>query len=149
VVAQRMFVNFPLGYQWRDARLYRTIHRSNPFLSYAEGIDRNRADLGIQTVWHGNHDWALRSGSVRQVWTHPMWLQVLHGGNVANELRGLRRLSTRTPGGFNDLQLVDEPWGTRVQDAAAAALILLRLPWQRRASIRRRLRQSFHAMRPT
>src|SRR5437588_438920 len=72
------FVNFPLGYQWREGRLYYFLHRSNPFLSYVEALDRSQEQLGIRSVWHGNHDWARRAGRLTQVWTRPMWLQVLH-----------------------------------------------------------------------
>ena len=136
------FVNFPLGYQWCDGRLYFSIHRSNPFLSYVEPLERAQENLGIRSVWHGNHDWARHAGRLTQVWTRPMWLQVLHGGNVANELLGVRRSLTSPPAGFPDLGLVEESWVERNCDVPSSISHILALPWRRREAVLRRLRRA-------
>jgi hypothetical protein len=136
------FVNFPFGYQWRDGRLYFFVHRSNQFLSYVEPLDRAQENLGIRSVWNGNHDWARHAGRLTQVWTRPMWLQVLHGGNVANELLGVRRSLGSPPAGFPDLGLVEESWVQRNCDVPRSISHILALPWRRREAVLRRLRRA-------
>jgi hypothetical protein len=90
------FLNLPLGYQWRDERLYLSCDLSNPFLSYVEPVGE-QAPL---TVFRMAHMWARRAAPVRQVWARPQWIQVLHADNDASALDGIRRLHASTPRGF-------------------------------------------------
>ena len=135
-----VFFNFPLGYQWQDGRLYFSIQRSNPFLSYVECLEGAGSSRLIRSVMSGNHELVARSGRLRQLWGGPMWLQVLHGDNVANEMWGVRRTRKTYPQGFPQVPLRSESWSMREADVLSSLAYLASLPWRRRAQIRGRLR---------
>ncbi len=136
----RLYINFPFGYQWDSGRVYYYAHFANPFLSLVErpppGASRRRSPM---TVMSGNHDQLRGTGRLRQVWSPPMWVQVIHGGNVLNELLGVRRPSPRPPSRFPPIPLAAEQGADRQLDVARSAARLAALAWRRRERITRRI----------
>jgi hypothetical protein len=90
------------------------------------------------TVMAGNHDRLGGAGCLRQVWCPPMWVQVIHGGNVLNELLGVRRPSLRPPSRFPAIPLAAERGADRQLDVARSVARLAALAWRRRERIARR-----------
>jgi hypothetical protein len=80
------FLNFTHGAQLVGRRIYRTVHLCNAFISLVEPTDRGR----VRTVFVDRHNRLGSYGPVLQVKTHPMWLQVIHGNNLANVPRGVQ-----------------------------------------------------------
>jgi hypothetical protein len=39
----RLYINFPFGYQWENGRIYYYMHFANPFLSLVERLPRGRS----------------------------------------------------------------------------------------------------------
>jgi hypothetical protein len=94
----RGFVNPRSGLQLAGSRVLRCWDRSSPFLSLIEERDPGRAPL---TVFCTEHQRAAEVAPVRQLRGRPLWLQVVHGGNLGNEVRGLaypRALASRALG---------------------------------------------------
>ena len=58
---------------------------SNAFISFVEDL----SDPHIRTVFELQHQQWIEAGSVRQVVTQPLWMQVIHGGNLKNRLSGI------------------------------------------------------------
>lgn len=86
--------NFPNGaiLSTRTAvpRLYQIVDRKNPFASLLEPMS-----LKARTIWHEIHVNIARLAPVTQIEGRPAWLQVVHGGNVSNRIKGTRvRLSS-------------------------------------------------------
>jgi len=77
------FVNFIHGVQLANGKLYRRSDPSNAFISR---VERSSAE----SVFAVPHRLILKRHRVLQVKTAPMWLQLIHGGNVANAARGIR-----------------------------------------------------------
>jgi hypothetical protein len=71
---------FPLGYQLHEGYLHLDYSRGNHFISLSEPYRPGVFD----TVFTRAHNELYRSVPVRQIWTAPTWLEVLHGGNIAN-----------------------------------------------------------------
>lgn len=80
------FVNFTSGLQLSDDGA--VFYRSDPSNAFISLIEPRSGDLmGVYVAWHD------RVGSfapVRQVVTHPMWVQMVHGLNIGNAVRGVR-----------------------------------------------------------
>ncbi|MBB3951175.1 glycosyltransferase [Aureimonas jatrophae] len=70
--------------------LYARRDTSNPFSSLLE-----RADGPIRTIYGVTHREIGQFGRINAIQGAPAWMQVVHGGNVSNEIRG-RRISVRT-----------------------------------------------------
>jgi hypothetical protein len=134
-----VFLNFPFGYQCVSGRLYYYVHLANPFLSFVERRDPEGHEQVPITVMSGNHDQVRRTKRLRQVWSPPMWLQVIHGGNVINELVGIRRPIARAPVRFSAMPIATETWAQRQLGVAGSVAHLTALAWQRRARLRQRL----------
>lgn len=83
------YVNLPAGHTCFLGRIYRWRDESNPFLSLIERID-GRAS-GAQTVMARAHQRVKHAHVVRQVECGPAWLQMIHGQNVWNMVRGRQR----------------------------------------------------------
>jgi hypothetical protein len=133
-------VNLPVGYQWESGRLYYYYHLANPFLSFVERMPvAGRTRRSPKTVMSGNHDSIGRRGRVRQVLSPPMWIQVVHGGNVINERLGVRRSVAGPPDRFPPIPLVAEGRLARQVDVGRSIGHLMVLGWQRRAHLQRRL----------
>jgi hypothetical protein len=93
----RQFLLFPFGLQSFRGQLYNVYWRANPFLTLIEKV---RPDGAFTTVLCVPHDKIRSTGQVRELYAAPQWLQVLHGGNLLNSLRGWPRLSSKKPSKF-------------------------------------------------
>jgi hypothetical protein len=84
-----VFVNLTRGLQVdRSGAVYRYDHRSNPFLSY---VERRVPGRPPYTVYGPRgHSSVREHGAVLEVKAPPMWLQVIHDGNLSNDVRGTR-----------------------------------------------------------
>lgn len=78
-------LNFTTGIALRDGRVYSAIDRSNPFTSLVE-----RQHDPIRTIWSAQHQSLGSLWPIEQVEGHPAWLQVVHGENVTNRIKGRR-----------------------------------------------------------
>jgi hypothetical protein len=78
------FINPTYGLIVANGRLYRKRDYSNPFITLSEPA----ADC--RTVWIDQHQRLARHGRVRQFGLDDAWIQVVHGGNLINNVRGLR-----------------------------------------------------------
>ena len=88
-VNDRLVINFLDGCQLADEQFFRLHQALNPFTSM---IERN--DDGARTVLCAPHH--LMNGVCKVVnvrTNYPMWLQNIHGGNLANDVAGLRASS--------------------------------------------------------
>jgi hypothetical protein len=104
-----LFVNFPRGLQVdRSGAVYRLDYPSNPFISM---IERRNEGLPPTTVFGaGPHTKVRRLGQLLEVATHPLWMQVVHGSNLANGLHGTRTLPAEANRWFD----IDLPYRTQV-----------------------------------
>lgn len=103
-----IYVDFPLGYQMdRSGAIYRYSYPFNAFISLIE----ERSDAAPKTVFFNpRHGQSLTVAPVREVITTPMWMQIVHGSNLANDIRG-RRVSPRRA---NELYDFDLPYRSKV-----------------------------------
>lgn len=83
-VGRREFINPVQGLVVGDGLLYRKSDKSSPFISLSEPLQ------GFQTVWLDQHQRLGRHGPVRQLPLRDAWMQFVHGGNIANQVRGVR-----------------------------------------------------------
>ncbi|HET8987605.1 MAG TPA: glycosyltransferase [Humibacillus sp.] len=98
-----LFIDFPRGVQIdRDGSTYLYDQLSSPFLTL---VERRRADQPPQTVYAARHARASAWGPVREVCAPPMWIQVIHGGNLLNMTVG-GRISPQVVNERFDLALV-------------------------------------------
>lgn len=99
------FINLVRGAQYAQKRTYLRPYTKNPFLTLIECS----MDSPPHTVFVEHHYRVDERGPVRNIRTrHPMWLQVIHGGNVLNEVVGLRVPVRRVAGHFDcDLERDD------------------------------------------
>jgi hypothetical protein len=96
----RQFLTFPFGLQSFRDHLYTVYWPSNPFLSLIEKVGGNGE---FTTVFCAPHDRVSASHNLRKISLRCHWLQVLHGSNVANTLRGWPRVRSCTHPGFHVL----------------------------------------------
>lgn len=84
---EKLFINFTQGSQHSQGRFYWRLDPSNAFISLIERHTPERtAPLTVFVDWHtrlGGH------GDIARVKTHTAWIQNVHGGNIANVVRGL------------------------------------------------------------
>lgn len=80
------FLNFMHGLQYEDGWLYRRSDPSNAFCSLIE----RRTGGQPRTVFLDWHTRIASYGPVDQVRSQPVWMQIVHGGNLANRARGIR-----------------------------------------------------------
>lgn len=77
------YFNFPNGLTFSDGYAYKHEDKSNAFLSRVESVQ------GFKTAWELPHPEVLNSGRLSQLTSlSNAWLQVVHGGNVSNKVRG-------------------------------------------------------------
>lgn len=120
------FINLVDGSQLGGGWVCRRPYTSNPFISLVEPVHPGRP---VETVYVDQHDHLSAHGRISNLRTsHPMWMQIVHGGNIANELVGLRiRPSSLAPYFDQDLP-VDPPWTKlRVAQIVDVVRIVLRL----------------------
>lgn len=80
------FINFTAGMQLTDDG--RLLHRSDPSNAFISLIEPNSSSpMCVYVDWH---DRVSKHAPVRQVTTHPMWVQMVHGRNIANAVHGIR-----------------------------------------------------------
>lgn len=114
------FINFTKGLQLADRKLYWRSDPLNPFISLAEPVGELRT---VFVDWHNHLD---RYGPVRQVSTRPMWIQVVHGGNLANRASGIRVDPSKVASTFAaDLDLCEDTAVALRIDQARSALTLI------------------------
>jgi len=99
---RRGSLNFPRGFVLEGSRLYALTHLANPFASWLEPWDaKTRTAISI------NHLKMTRVGPVTQLEGPAAWLQVVHGGNVSNKVRGRRVPPEMAAGRFPAPALAD------------------------------------------
>jgi len=89
-VRERTVLQFPRGYVWHRGRIYLDRQEHNAFATLVEPLARG-ADSQYVTIYKGSHSDLDRLGPVIDVGDEPGWLQVIHGGNAENFVRGSRR----------------------------------------------------------
>lgn len=117
------FINFTKGLQLADRKLYWRSDPSNPFISLAEPVGELRT---VFVDWHVHLD---KHGPVRQVSTRPMWIQVVHGSNIANRASGIRVDPAKVTSTFaTDLDLREvSAVGLRVDQAGSVLTLIWRV----------------------
>jgi len=75
---------FTRGLIRSNDKLYVRIDSNNAFCSVREGWD------SAQTCWSNWHNLLGKSMKVVEIYGDPAWLQVVHGSNVSNRVRGKR-----------------------------------------------------------
>lgn len=83
-------LEFPVGYVWHKNRVYLDRQTHNPFTTLAEPC-RGSRDYRIRTIYSGSHTDVAKLGQIINVTEEPSWIQVIHGGNLENRARGVRR----------------------------------------------------------
>ena len=82
-------LNFPngliLSIKSDSLCLYRDRDMSSPFASLMEPFNDN-----VQTIWEKQHRYIDEMAPITQGSEQPMWLQVVHGDNISNHVRGVR-----------------------------------------------------------
>lgn len=116
------FISFPLGCCERNGDFYVQRYRCNPFTSFVSAPECERTVLG------GDHRYIAEVAPVIFEHARPMWCQVIHGENVANQLRG-----------------VYWPWGGTSEFAPGVADGFRRsIPWQCAEVVRSAARYLLH-----
>lgn len=81
------FVNITHGLQIQSGRIYHRSDPSNAFASLIETVDHVEPP---RTIFLAGHDQLPHHGQVHQLRSDEVWLQVVHGSNIANAVRGVR-----------------------------------------------------------
>jgi hypothetical protein len=84
------FLSFPNGLVLSAGRLYSLRYVNNPFISLVERI-KPELMYGFRTILCGEHSQLSTLGNIKKINTYPSWLQVVHGKNVSNRIRGIRQ----------------------------------------------------------
>lgn len=82
-------LNFTNGLALRNEALYSARDLSNPFTTLVE-----RVPTSPKTIWSAQHHELGNKWTLAQVDAPPVWLQVIHGENVTNRVKG-KRLSRK------------------------------------------------------
>ncbi|WP_230279980.1 glycosyltransferase [Croceicoccus sp. Ery15] len=127
-------LNFTNGIAMRDGLLYHAQDRSNPFTTLVEH------DLAaVDTIWGKPHHQLGDKWTIRQVGGPPVWLQVVHGENVTNRIKGRLVAETAVVDSF---RLADRVAVVRPGALSVAVDHAVLAPW-------RRLREAaFRAIKP-
>jgi Putative rhamnosyl transferase len=80
------FLNLTRGAQCGNGKVYFRSDPANPFISLVE----NLSDAPPRTVFLDWHNRLPKYGPVRQIYTHPTWVQIVHGTNMQNAIHGIR-----------------------------------------------------------
>lgn len=103
---EREFIEFPVGIQSFRGHLYNVYWHSNPFLSLIESVQTSKR---FTTVCCVRHDWVRSAGKIRTLVRSPQWLQLIHGENIGNSLRGWPRVRSRQAPEFEVFWPTDDP----------------------------------------
>lgn len=101
------FLSFPYGVVWHKQKVYIYIDNYNPFVSLIE----HAADY--KTIHCITHREIYTLGEVKQLGSkaQPAWMQVVHGNNIRNRVRGRRVPWEVIHRNFAIEQRInDEPW---------------------------------------
>jgi len=82
-------LNYPNGMILNNGSTYSHRDKNSPFASLLEPMSVN-----IRTIWRYQHTQLHRFGAIHQLTSEAMWLQIVHGDNVSNRIRG-RRVSNK------------------------------------------------------
>ena len=85
---ERLALNFPEGYCLHHSQLYLMRHHSNPFISLIERIQWVDGVPQIKTVMGEKHNEIARIAPIKQISSGRMWIQVVHGQNLLNRVKG-------------------------------------------------------------
>lgn len=128
--AEAEFINFTTGLQLTDdGKVFHRSDPSNAFISLIEPVT-DKPLMGVYVAWH---DRVSAFAPVRQVTTHPMWVQMVHGKNIANALHGIRA-DHKVLGAHFDIGIDAAPvsraalLGSQAASAAALGLRVIRKP---------------------
>ncbi|RBP52938.1 glycosyltransferase [Arenicella xantha] len=80
-----LVMNYQNGLILCGDRVYSHHDTSNPFASVLEPLSAN-----IKTIWQHQHTKLHNFGTIHQLNSQAMWLQVIHKHNVSNRIRGYR-----------------------------------------------------------
>jgi hypothetical protein len=78
----RQILNFPCGYTYSGGNFYRHQDLNNAFTTMRESWD------GALTIWHDWHTRLAHYGRIVQMPPAPAWIQIIHGQNISNRIRG-------------------------------------------------------------
>jgi len=84
VEGRREFLNVPSGLIIAAGKCFRKAIKANPFISFSEPRSNP------QTIWAEQHGLLGSIAPVRQMWLRDGWIQIIHGGNLSNTVRGVR-----------------------------------------------------------
>ena len=87
---ERLVLQFPAGYVWHDDRIYLDRQEHNAFTTLVEPLPQGDASE-FNTIYKGSHSDIERLGRLINVDDEPAWLQVIHGTNLENYVRGSRQ----------------------------------------------------------
>ncbi len=125
-----LFIDFPRGIQIdRSGSTYLYDQLSSPFLTL---VERQHPHATPRTVYAARHSRASAWGPVREVSAPPMWVQVIHGGNLLNMTVG-KRISPQVVNERFDLALVydrDVPLLTLLRQKLAHRVHLMGVWWR-------------------
>lgn len=91
----RAFYNFRNGLTRRDGAVYHLSHDCNPFFSLLEDTEGD-----LTTAKNVLHMEIAEHGEVIQIEGAPAWMQVVHGKNVSNRIKGSRVMPSVAAQGF-------------------------------------------------
>jgi hypothetical protein len=108
------FISFVNGYVLDSGKLYSFKYVNNPFTSLVERI-KPTSTAEIRTILCGEHSQLSKLGHIKQIKIDSVWLQVVHGKNVSNRIRGIRQpirklLNNRFVIDTSDLPQQDKAW---------------------------------------
>ena len=87
---ERLVLQFPAGYVWHEDRIYLDRQEHNAFTTLVEPLPQGDASE-FNTIYKGSHSDIERLGRLINVDDEPAWLQVIHGTNLENYVRGSRQ----------------------------------------------------------
>ena len=85
----RTVAHFPFGYVWHRDRIYLDRQDHNAFTTLIEPLPQG-VDSPFVTIYKGSHSDIAQLGRVVDLGQEPAWLQVIHGTNLENFVRGRR-----------------------------------------------------------
>lgn len=111
-----VFLNFTHGLQLYRGRLYRISDLSNSFISLIEPAENPK------TVLVDGHQQLNRHGPIVQIPKRDMWIQVVHGVNLATTVRGVRTDARRVMPRFADLGMEPSSRRSLILDQAYTSM---------------------------
>ena len=93
------FLNFSYGYVLNGNKLYTFKYLQNPFVSLVERVNTLSTN-GFKSVLCADHTELYSHGKVKQIKTETGWMQIIHGKNNNNRVRGIRQSITKLDNHF-------------------------------------------------